>query len=227
MVKLMRLLLGVLVIALPVLLASACGSTRLGAARDVRHATALVEYPRIVNSTNLVGDDDDDDPPLRVGKTVEDRVDADSDSDLGERARTGYTDEDDGTMLEYGHAAGPGDARRIVTQVERYYAAAAAENGAVACALMLIPYADNVPMDYGKGAGPRYSKGDTCAVVMTKTFAHFHRTLVGPVVITGVRVKGDQAIVLIGSKTISASYFSMTREGTRWTVDTMVASSMP
>jgi hypothetical protein len=92
---------------------------------------------------------------------------------------------------------------------------------------MFVVYANNVPTDYGKGAGPAYSRGNTCAVVMTKTFLHFRRTLAAPVVITGVRVKKDQAVALIGSKTVPAAYFSLKRERNAWTVDTMVASSMP
>jgi len=176
--------------------------------------------------SHLKGDEDDDDLASNLAGNKANDNDADFDNDSKAAENKSYYDSDDGIVRNYGHSASAAESRAIVAVAESYYAAATAENGVEACSLMYSAFANNVPIDYGKGAGPAYSRGNTCAVVMTKLFEHFHDTLVAATVITGVRIKGDQAEALIGSRTTPASYFALKRERGAWKIDCLLAAQL-
>lgn len=83
--------------------------------------------------------------------------------------------DDDAQALGYGHAAGTADRAAITSLVRRYYAAAAAKDGATACRLLMPYIAESVAEDYGHNADTR---GHSCTAVMRKLFALRHRLLV-------------------------------------------------
>jgi hypothetical protein len=85
------------------------------------------------------------------------RDDNDGDS-FGEYDNTydngSYHDGDDSGVLTFGHAASSADARAITAVAMRFYAAAAAESGARACALMTASVVRAIPEGLRAPAGP-------------------------------------------------------------------------
>jgi hypothetical protein len=179
-------------------------------------------------AVRLKGDEDDDDSASRdIGSSPYDN-DADFDNDRYGDGNKGYYDGDDKPIRAYGQAAGTSDKRALAALVERYYAAAAAGDGAAACSVIDPSFAKAIPEDYGQAPGPGYLRGaKTCPAVMTLLFKYFHSQLGGAVEVTGVRVKGDQAFVLLGSTTRPASYLTLKRKGGgAWGIEGLLATPL-
>jgi hypothetical protein len=140
-----------------------------------------------------------------------------------------YHDSDDGSVLTYGRAASPAETRAIAAIVMRYYAAAAVEDGAKACATMTKIDAATMVEDYGQGsAGPAYlSTGKSCQAVMSLIFKHAHSKLTGAVHVTGARVNGGEAYALLGSTTMPAGFIIVRREAGRWKIGTIIGGPLP
>jgi hypothetical protein len=175
----------------------------------------------------LRGDEDDDDTPAGHTAHPTHDDDADLDNDYKANEPQTYYDSDDGPIRGYGEVADASDVRAITALVKAYYAAAAAANGARACSLMYSLFAESIPEDYGRGAGPAYSHGRTCTVVMSKIFKHNHAQIPANVTVVAVRTDGHQARALIGSKTAPAGYLMLTRERGAWKVDGLLAMTLP
>jgi hypothetical protein len=173
---------------------------------------------------NLKGDEDDDETGENLGNSSKDN-DADFDNDY--KPSPGYYDPDDGAVRNWGHAAPPALDKTLTGIVQRYFAAAAAGNGKGACALITPVFVHAIPEDYGQAPGPVYLRGKTCAAVMTKLFKHAHRELAGGTVVTGVRVGGGEALVLIGSPTMIARYVALRRSHGSWRVNGLLGAQMP
>lgn len=62
---------------------------------------------------------------------------------------------------------------------------------------------------------------------MSKLFKHYHSQLIGPIQVTGVRVSGREARVLLGSKIMPASYILIKRERDTWKVDGLIGQPLP
>jgi hypothetical protein len=122
-----------------------------------------------------------------------DSLDRDNDSDH---------DDDDARYLEYGRAANPAELREALALVRGYYAAATAENGARACAMLDPIIAESVAEKYGQSPGVT---GKTCAVVMSKIFANHHAALAVEDTtfrIPEIRVLGDKGLAILEFPTI-------------------------
>jgi hypothetical protein len=91
--------------------------------------------------------------------------DRDNDSD---------NNDDDNQVLYYGHAADTAERQQIVALITDYFAAAATEDGAKACTLLMPFVAESVVEDISRSPG---LSGRTCAVVMTKLFKQHHSEL--------------------------------------------------
>jgi hypothetical protein len=89
-------------------------------------------------------------------------LDRDNDSDHND---------DDNRVLDYGHAPSAGEKEQIMVVVTDYYAAAAAEDGAKACRLLMPFVAETVVESIGHSAG---LQGSSCSVVMSKLFKQDH-----------------------------------------------------
>lgn len=176
-----------------------------------------------VNTTSFKGDIDDEEEHSS-GSSVGD-TDADEDNDVKEHDY--YQDRDDALIAAYGHAAGAADYRAITTFVKRYYAVAAAGNGAEACSMIAPAFAKRIPQEFGSTDGPAYMRGNTCAVVMSRLFKYDHQKLTSVSEVTGVRVKGKEALVLLGSKTWPASYLELERQAGGWRVVDLLATPLP
>jgi hypothetical protein len=175
-------------------------------------------------AAGLMGDEDDDDEPGRRTKDNSHDNDVDYDNDVTGNRGTGYFDNDDGSVRDFGHDAGATDSRAISLLVIRYRSAAWNGDGRKAYQLLYGPLARIVPEDYGGSYSPAYARGKSCAVVMSKLFKHSHAQLAGTFHVTSVRVAGDQGDALLGSRTRPASYAEVRRERGAWKIHSLLGS---
>jgi hypothetical protein len=130
-------------------------------------------------------------------------------------------------VRDFGHAAGAADRSEIAALVGRYYAAAAAGQGAGACGMLFFAIAESVPEKYGRAPGPRYLSGaDTCQAVLSRVFEHFHTQLQERPTVTLVRVSGDRARALLDWKTLQPGYVEARREGAMWKLESVLATAL-
>ena len=124
---------------------------------------------------------------------IEVTEDADQDSDK-------YGNEPDNEHEVFGHPADATDARLVTVLVERYYAAAAHEDGAAGCGLLYSPFAESLVEAYGGASGSPNLHGDTCAEVLSKLFTQLHNRLSDgtTVRVAAVRVAFSLASVRFG-----------------------------
>jgi hypothetical protein len=204
------------------------------AAREVRRA-ALVRAAAINASAHLQ-------PPLRNDGDNDQPGDSDSDN----RRDTGrdpyidylppannkvYHDEDDQPYLNLGKAASTRDRRVSAALVKRYYAAAFADDGARACAMMppwLTKTALSKAVALSRGEYiPRYPRSaTTCAAVLSLLFRHLHRQLPRAIRVTDVRVSGFAGRVFFGAKTMRASQIILHREGGHWRIVQLIGKRL-
>lgn len=138
-----------------------------------------------------------------------------------------YHDSDDLVVIQYGRAASAAQARAITAVVKRYYATAAAGDGAAACSQLVPSLVKATPVVYGQ-FGAFYLRGaKTCPGVTARLFKHFHGQLAHPVHVTSVRVQGDNGLALFGSRTMPASYMTLMREGGAWKITRILGSPLP
>ncbi len=156
----------------------------------------------------------------------------DSDKDFAEDHQNpgngSYHDSDDRQIVEFGHEAQAGDRRTIAQLVERYYAIAAARDGAAACALLPHPLAASAVEDFGSAsaASPAYLRhASTCSAVLAGMFAHEHSQVLG-VHVTDVRVEGAEALALLGSDQAPASSIALSRVHGRWRLEAMIGKPL-
>lgn len=135
----------------------------------------------------------------------------------------GSYDNDNSGVVSYGRSAGRTEKQAIVKLVERYYAAAAAADGGLGCALLFSRLAKAIPQEYGRPPGPPGLRGRTCAVVMSKVFRQVHLQVTHDVAVLqvrGVRVEGHHALVLLRFGRLSEERaIAVEREGSVWKVD--------
>ncbi|HEY5192440.1 MAG TPA: hypothetical protein VIJ39_01050 [Solirubrobacteraceae bacterium] len=130
----------------------------------------------------------------------------------------------------YGHEASPADKRAITALVKRYYAAAAADNGAQACTLIYSIFEEAIPEDYGQPPGPPGLSGKTCTVVLSKLFRQVPgqpAAVLASTQVTGVRVNGRKGLVLLHSRTMPEGEITVERELGSWKVASLIGSPSP
>jgi hypothetical protein len=176
--------------------------------------------------SSFMGDEDDDET-ASTQTPGSSRYDNDADQDNDTIKNKGYYDSDDSAISAYGQAASTADEHAIAAVVKRYYAAASTSDGAKACPLMYSTLAEAIPEDYGQPPGPAYARGKTCAVVLSKMFAHSHSKLAEGFAVTGVRVEGKEARALLGSRTSPARFVVVTRERGVWKIDELLGQPLP
>ncbi len=117
--------------------------------------------------------------------------------DKNDRDNDGDHNDDDALALNSGHAASGTELNETRSLVRRYYAAAAAANGAQACALLVPFFAESVVEQYGHLAP---TSGKTCAAVMSKIFKNHHALIASKnatLKIPEVRVQNERALVIL------------------------------
>ncbi len=156
-------------------------------------------------------------------------VDGDKDNDVEAGS---YDDTQNSSVVGFGHAANVSEKRTIEALVRRYYAAALANDGAKACAMLYSTFAEAIPEDYGLPPGPSYLRGvKTCPAAMTLTFKHFHKQLaleVPKLTIRRVRVLERNGLVLLGfGAALPERQLGAVREGHTWRIDALLDSELP
>lgn len=225
----MRALLVFLTPALAGLAISACGSSHVYV-RPGPAASPTGSPARVVNTGggHFRGDEDDDDPSRSANSNNPNDKDEDFDNDPTDNVGKGFHDGDDNSVLRYGHRAHGAERKEIVSVVNRYFAAAAAEDGAMGCSLTFSLVADALPEDYGHAPGPLYLRGDkNCRVILTAIFKHQHSELVQPVKVTEVRVSQRRGLAVLGSPTLPASETELRDELGSWKIDRVLSQRLP
>jgi len=138
-------------------------------------------------------------------------------------------DEDDATVLDYGQAAGAPVKQAVTRLVERYYAAAAASNGATACSLLYSLIGESVAEEYGQPPGPPALRGSTCAVVMSKLFKQNQARLGAEdatLKVIAVRIKGKRGLALLTSKALPERHMPIHLEHGVWKIFDLTDSEL-
>jgi hypothetical protein len=195
------------------------GAHPSGSGRPVRPRHAVADFDGDDYEVGGDADDDDSSPPY----------DRDGDAD-GEPGR--LYDQDDG-FLGFGRVANAGDRRHAQVLVLRYFSALAAQDGRVACSLMLASVAAEIPEIYGeKVPRPRIMHGSTCPQIAASAFAFYGRQLraeASSVQVKAVRVHGRSALVLLefGPRSgLPLRLIALARERGRWRVDGMLDNEL-
>lgn len=138
----------------------------------------------------------------------------DTDGDYDNEGK-GWYDPDDAKTFDYGQAADTGDRREVTTLVKRYYAAAAADDGALACSLTYWVVAEVLAEEYaGEEEAP-------CPSGAARLFRRMHRrfaTDAAAMRVTGVRVEGERGLALVSFGNAPTRYVIVHRQGHTWRI---------
>jgi hypothetical protein len=148
----------------------------------------------------------------------------DYDGDGTDDPRGTFFDSDDHGVLNYGHAADASDRKTIAAVVERYYQAAAADDGAVACKLIDPGLASALPQVNDSKPDSPTPSGVSCATAISRLFLHVPGRSSGrlaAVKVVGVRVQGGNGLALLRLASSEARYIPVAREGDRWTLQAL------
>jgi hypothetical protein len=177
------------------------------------------------------GDGDADNP-----RDIDGNGDSDSarvggpDTDLDAPVPAGYRfpDTDDRQAFAYGHAPDAATHRAIEGVVRRYFAAAAAWNGGIACGLLEPGRARTLPADFAGPSAPAYMRGaSTCAAVLERLFKHDNEELSGAISLFSVRVEGAEARAIIASWTLRAGEAFLVHRGHSWWMGKLLSEPLP
>jgi hypothetical protein len=144
---------------------------------------------------------------------------------------------DDYPLTEYGHPASAVERQEIASLLGRYYAAAAAEDGAKACSLLDSHLARDprltktVPEDrFSYPVRVRISPGERCPQVTSTLFKRRHRGLLQKALtlqVTAVRVSGSHGVAVLGFKTAPEHWIPVVREDGVWKTQALLALLLP
>jgi hypothetical protein len=138
---------------------------------------------------------------------------------------------DDSPIVGYGHAASASEFHAIAMLIKRYYRAAAADEGAKACSMLLSTFAETVAEEDGTASDRPYLRGKTCPVVLSKLFKLRHHEIsaqLPSMKVTLARVGSETALVLLSvSTTPEPQKISVAREGSAWKMKELLDSGMP
>jgi hypothetical protein len=226
----------ILIVALLGLFAVGCGvghtQASPSALRSVGNLRGRHAAPSVPPLRYLNGDYDGDDYYASRHDADNDdssyaRRDRDNDSDNGTGS---YFDRDDSSLRDIGRAADPLDRHSIVALLRRYFAAAVAEDGARACAILAASIARSVPQTLGQPPGPPYLAGTSCAPIVSKVFEQDHRQLVAYarlLHVSDVRVTANRAVVILDVQPLPGREIWVQREDGVWKIDALLDNEMP
>jgi hypothetical protein len=183
-------------------------------------------------SPSITGDYDEDDNygEGQLSDADDDNgkpTDRDGDSD---NSSGSYYDRDDDAARRFDHAARGAEKRTIARLARRYYAAAAAGDGAAVCSVVVRSLARAVPEDFGRPSAPPYSRGTTCPQVLSKLLAHYHRQLAAHasvLAISDVRVQHGEGIVVLAFRGLPGRRLNIVRERGAWKLEELLDSELP
>ncbi len=194
--------------------------------RSPKEERGTIETSSIPPGQRVRGDGDADNPGDTDGNGDIDPEDEDSDYPTAESYR--FPDADDRATFAYGHAPGARERASIASVVERYFAAAAADDGARACALLLPSFAATVAESYGVGDGSALVRdGRSCAAVIGLLLRRYRGELAEAISVVEVRVAGRDAQVVFSSRRMPASYILLARHDGSWWVTQPIGVRLP
>jgi hypothetical protein len=204
----------------------ACGAGR----RDAAHAAqrmAAEAAPTGASTRAALRDDGDADGASAAGGAPAGRgADADADG-YGQ----GYYDWDDEHVLDYGRPARAAEAASMIAAVRRYYATAAAGDGAGACRELSAGFAASVASTYRGIPGLPKSGARSCGTTMTALLRDLRPQLSKQraTLKTGVaRVEADGGRVLVGFEAAWPNrYLQLRRERGAWKIAELEAGALP
>lgn len=128
----------------------------------------------------------------------------------------------------FGHRGSAGDQRAVGTLVRRYFAAAAAGDGAAACPLLAPSFAKTVVSVYGQISTLR---GDTCAAITSKLFKLDRRNLTvsdKTLYLTTLLARGSRGVAILAfSRSSQGRQIAVRRERGKWRIDALLDGSQP
>lgn len=165
-------------------------------------------------------DDDVDnlrDPDSDVSFTNDSAVDKDIDTPIQQGPK--FPDSDDTFALDLGRGASPTQARALSHLVLRYFSAARAGDGAMACSLLAANEAASLPRE----SSPPSQSCPAAAATLLQRDRH---ALAAPVKIVDVRLLDPYAEAIVGSRTLPASVVLLKRENGRWRFEGLFAQPL-
>jgi hypothetical protein len=142
-----------------------------------------------------------------------------------------YPHERDVDLRPYPHLAGPRETRVIAAVVRGYYAAAARNDGAAACALMTVGRAESMPEDHGPSAGSPAEYSETCAQASEYVFRRAHAQIAAEnarLRVVEVRTYYRLAAVrMLFGRSGSSWYLTLMHERGVWRVVQVLANQIP
>jgi hypothetical protein len=146
------------------------------------------------------------------------------------------TDRDDAPVRHYGAAGTAGDMNTMAVVLKRFYAAAAAGDGARACGLLSAKLAHGhrlerfVPEEYRPTQGATIFQGRGCAKVESTLFSIDREQLRAQstsMLLPEVRVRGRHAIAIVRFKHFPERQIALKLEDNGWKVDALMDSLVP
>lgn len=186
---------------------STSGSTRAAATGSVRTRTAP--------------------GPKTPGRPVGDIHDGDD----AYQAKSVHEQHDDISVVRFGHEGSTQDKLAILAALRAYYAAAARDDGAAACRLIVSGLAEAVPKEFRKGSDAPATSPEACAFGMSKFFARNTKRLktdAAGLGVVGVRIDGDKAYALLKFQgNPEPRVFAVEREQGAWKMEEFVDGEYP
>jgi hypothetical protein len=149
-----------------------------------------------------------------------------SDKDFDNEGRSDYYDVDDYVILNYARPAGTQDIRAASALFDRYYRVAVVGNGAAGCALSYSLFAEAVSENSRDSSGER---GVPCSTAMTELFKRQHARMAAELAslrVTGMRIEGDRAYLLLGVGGKTQRYWLIHREAGIWKAEEIAATEL-
>jgi|HubBroStandDraft_3_1064219.scaffolds.fasta_scaffold144276_2 hypothetical protein len=154
--------------------------------------------------------------------------DADRDNDDPGYGDIGRENDDSRLLSEYGSPAGKAEKQAITAVVKRYFAAAAAGDGATACSLLTPSFVAGVVENAGTSAQDATAG---CASSVSRLLAGQHEQLaedeVATMVVIDVRIKHDFALAVLGFKNAPEAEILLQRDGHAWKLAALFDSELP
>jgi hypothetical protein len=154
-----------------------------------------------------------------------------NDSYDGDDHNPNNTSENNDDPERHGRPATLAERQSVTEFVEKYYTAAVANNGAVACSLLIPSLVNGIGGSYERPGDPSYLHGKTCAQVMTKLFEHEHKLIAAEAAgleVTGVRVGSGMAFGLLAFKGArEPRYLGVERYDNTWKLRGLTESPYP
>ena len=151
---------------------------------------------------------------------------SDEDNDGDDGNQVGSPDRTD-ILFATGKEADQVDKRAVTALIKRYYAAAAAGDGAEACPLLYSTLARGLAEGQGQSG---QSGGNACAAALSSLFEQQRQQLeadqVATMVVPDVRLTGSIGTATVGFRAVPVGHFFVKRERGVWKIDALFQTGM-